>query len=171
MSGWLLFLLIFGSVVLYLVVVVRNFQAKERASNNRLDAHLTMLSSGIEDLSPEEENNVPFSSQPLDIDIKKLWGYPPPRKTVLGEVLDGDSASEGWDLAIHIHEAAEHYLGEELFLSLEKRVASLPGVEQCLHEDRDVFLISCKSYPNEILVELFWREFLHVAEIAQFTNK
>jgi len=98
--------------------------------------------------------------------FNKVWEYPPSKEIVIEEVVHGELVPQDWDYAIHLHEATEQYLGTELFISLEKRVASIPGIDSCLHKDREVFLISSKNYPSEILTELFWREFLHAAEIA-----
>ncbi len=166
MSGWLILILVFGGAALYLIILVRNYQAKERASNDRLDTHLTLLSSGFEKLAKENTSEITPSDK-IDIaNIKELWGYPPPKEIVIEEVVHGEQVPQDWDFAIHLHEASEQYLGIELFVSLENRVASIPGVDRCLHEDREVFLISSKNYQPDIMAELFWREFLHAAEIA-----
>ncbi len=166
MSGWLILILVFGGVALYLIILVRNYQAKERASNDRLDTNLTLLSSGFEKLAKENTSGNTTSDK-VDIpNIKELWGYPPPKEIVIEEVVHGEQVPQDWDFAIHLHEAAEQYLGAELFVSLENRVASIPGVDSCHHEDREVFLIASKIYQPDIMTEMFWREFLHAAEIA-----
>ncbi len=166
MSGWLILILVFGGVALYLIILVKNYQAKERASNDRLDTRLTLLSSGFEKLA-KENTSENTTSDNVDIpNIKELWGYPPPKETVIEAVVHGEQVPQDWDFAIHLHEAAEQYLGTDLFVSLETRVASIPGVDSCLHEDREIFLISSRNYQPDIMTELFWREFLHAAEIA-----
>ncbi len=163
MSGWFIFIFIVIIVLLYIVVLIRNFQAKERASNERLDNQLAILNAGITEMAQE---NGTTHTMPFTPDIQKLWGYPPEKEKIIQKVVHDEQENKDWNCAIHIHEAAEQYLGTELFLSLENRVATLPGIENCLHQDQEVFLIGSDMYTPEILTELFWREFMHAAEIA-----
>lgn len=170
MSGWILLFLIVTAVVLYLFILVRNFQAKERASIERIDAHLSLLNSGIDTVTQEKGGDAEKSS-PITLKIKNLWGYPPNKDIVIQEIILDEQVPKGWDIAIHIHEDAEQYLGSELFINLANRVAFIPGIEGCQHDDREIFLISSTGYTPDILAELFWSEFLHAAEIARIIKQ
>lgn len=109
-------------------------------------------------------------NEPASVDIRSLWGYPPPRDQVLEAIEAGDAIAEGWDYAIHVHEGAEAYLGAPLSYGLEERFATIPGVEACLQEDREVFLVKAASLDAEALRASIWREFLAAAHEAMATN-
>ncbi|GAB6907711.1 hypothetical protein JCM12296A_35480 [Desulfosarcina cetonica] len=69
-----------------------------------------------------------------------------------------------WDYEIHVHEAAEQYLGSEEFFRLRERFASVPGVDECEHEDREVFLVRTHSLDTQDILDAFWSQFLKAAE-------
>lgn len=98
--------------------------------------------------------------------IRDSWGYPPKREQVLEEILSGNEAGDGWDYAVHIHEGAEQYLGADQFSRLQQRFASVAGVDQCQHEDREVFLIRTKTLNADGLKAACWKQFLEAAKIA-----
>jgi len=106
-------------------------------------------------------------TEPALADSKKRWGYPPKKSTVIVGVSAGDEAPENWNFAIRLHVEAESYLGAGLYKSLEKRVATLPGIDKCLFREKELLLLRSSAFTEEIVVELFWREFLHAAEVAQ----
>jgi hypothetical protein len=90
---------------------------------------------------------------------------------VLEEIYSGEQVAGGWDYAVHIHDAAEQYLGTNQFLGLEKRFASVQGVDACKHEDREVFLIRTRYLDKGGLRDALWREFLEAALLAMQEEK
>lgn len=171
MNSWLIFILFFGAIFLYLFILVRNFVVKERASNARLNANITLLNSDIEQLARNQEKKQEDSEAPPPSQSVPTWSYPPEKEEVITTIRAGDEVEAGYDFAIHLHEKAEDYLGDSLFSSLEQRVSSIPGIDKCEHHVKDIFLFSTNNYTADILSELFWREFLHVAEIAHLQSK
>jgi hypothetical protein len=98
--------------------------------------------------------------------IRDDWGYPPNREQVLEEILSGDQVGGGWDFAVHVHEGAEQYLGSAQFSSLAERFTSISGVDECKHEDREVFLVRTKSLDVDTLREACWKQFMEAAKAA-----
>jgi len=83
---------------------------------------------------------------------------------LLEEIFKLDNSE--WDYQVHIHEAAEQYLGTEQFYTLEKRFAAVPGIEAVRQEDRDVFLVRSKTSSAEEIKKEFWKQFTEAARIA-----
>jgi hypothetical protein len=88
-------------------------------------------------------------------DIRAHWGYPPKQEQVLEDILSRNEINGDWDYAVHIHEGSEQYLGSQQFDSLLKRFASVPGVDACMQEDREVFLVKTKTLDTENLRKSF----------------
>jgi hypothetical protein len=97
--------------------------------------------------------------------IRDYWGYPPKAELVLEEIVPCDQVV-GWDFAIHVHEGAEQYLGSAQFLSLVERFKAITGVDDCKHEDREVFLVRTKSLDADTLRESCWQQFMEAAKAA-----
>lgn len=168
MAYLFVFIIIFFVIFLYFLIQLRNFVVKERDSESRILTQLSALSSEIKEKNGDDSET---SDNSAFFDTTKSWGYPPEKQHVIKDVLHGEKAVKGWDYAIHIHAGTEQYLGTALFKSMEKRIASIPGIDKCLQKDKQLFLISSQTYSAEILIELFWREFLHAAEIAHIKDE
>ncbi len=166
MAYLLFFGALFFGVFLYFLIQIRNFIAKERASENRIIANLEMLNLDAESLAKKNTGEVGKNEQSQSNDLYKSWGYPPEKEQIVKQIIPVEQVEDDWDYVIQIHERAEQYLGLDQFMGLEGRVVSIPGVEKCQYRERGEFLILSKSYSPEILLELFWKEFLHAAEIV-----
>ena len=168
MAYTLFFLFLLLGIFFYFLFKIRTFIVRDRASSAELEASLTMLH-----LEMQKQHGQPPATQtePSLADIKKRWGYPPEKSTVIADVRSGDEAPGDWDFAIRLHAEAEIYLGVGLFKSLEKRVATLPGIDKCLFKEKALLLLRSSTFTEEIVLELFWREFLHAAEVAQVQER
>jgi hypothetical protein len=163
-----------AGIIYFMFIRPQLRQRRERAIQAQRDAHFNMLVKGIDKLAKRDPTVIseptahPVASeqQELFADIREYWGYPPKRDQVLEEIFSGDQVGGDWDYAVHIHEGAEQYLGSELFLGLEKRFASVPGVDKCKHEDREVFLIRAKTLSVDALRSGCWTQFLQAAEMV-----
>lgn len=109
----------------------------------------------------------PLHSKPLPpgvqiiTDIREVWGYPPKQNDIFEEINSNDS-NEG-NYIVHIHEATEQYLGANIFKRLPKRFSLAHGIEKCIQEDRDVFIIETKTLNAQALRESLWTTFLEAA--------
>jgi len=152
---------------------------REQSLRAKADAHLDSLRKGVEEIADQDPATDVQATQQQPIHLEKLspgmqvfsdtrecWDYPPKKDDVLEAILPGDEVGGGWDYAVHIHEGAEQYLGSEQFLTLEGRFASVPGVDECKHEDREVFLIRAKALTADELSEACWTQFMNTAEQA-----
>lgn len=101
--------------------------------------------------------------------IRDYWGYSPKPEQVVEEVLPYGQA--GWDFAIHIHEGAEQYLGSAQFSSLVERFKTISGVEDCTHEDRELFLVRAKALTADKLREACWAQFMQAARAVYADDK
>jgi len=159
------FLLFFGAIFIYLLVLIRNFIVKERASKARLNAQFTLLNSDLEkikeNVNRKRKKDDTFSAPKPPAPAL----YPPEKNAVIKEVRQGKQVPEDYDFAIHLYDGAEQFLGKELYQGFESRVAAIPGIESCLQDGNNIFLIQGSGYSEDILTELFWREFLHAAEL------
>lgn len=164
MAYTLFFLFLFLGIFFYFLFKVRTFIARERAGSAELEANLTMLHL---EMQKQHQKKQAAETEPPTGDIQQRWGYPPEKGRVIAVVNAGGEAPEGWDFAIRLHPEAENYLGAGLYKSLEKRVATLPGVDKCLLKEKELLLLRSSTFSEEIVVDLFWREFLHAAEVAQ----
>jgi hypothetical protein len=137
---------------------------REQAIQKQRDAHLAMLNEGIERLAQQNPDAVfPQLTQSESTSAREMWGYPPQRDQWFEEILTRDEIGGEWDYAIHVHEAAEQYLGSEEFFRLRERFASVPGVDECIHEDREVFLVRTQSLDAQDILDAFWSQFLKAA--------
>jgi hypothetical protein len=160
------FLLFFGAIFIYLLVLVRNFIVKERASKARLNAQFTLLNSDLEKIKENIDRKKTKETDLHHAKSQPVTLYPPEKDRVIKKVVQEPKEVENYNFAIHLHEHAEQFLGPELFQGFENRVASIPGVENCTLQDSHIFLIQAANHTQELLTELFWREFLHAAELA-----
>ncbi|HKJ65615.1 MAG TPA: hypothetical protein VJ969_09445 [Desulfopila sp.] len=165
----LFFLFLLAGVFVYFLVKIRTFIVRDRASSAELEANLTLLH--LEMQKQEKEETQAEKSEVSHQGSTPKWDYPPEKDLVIARVSAGDEAPEGWELAILLHAQAEEYLGTGLYKSLEKRVATLPGIDKCLFKERELLLLRSSSFGQEMVVDLFWREFLHVAEVAQVQGR
>jgi len=99
-------------------------------------------------------------------DIREYWGYPPKQHQIMEEIHPKSELRGDWDFAVHFHESSEQYLGSKIFNSLPKRFASIPGVDACSQEDREVYLIKTNTLDAEKLKEAIWQKYLEAAKEA-----
>jgi len=109
------------------------------------------------------KQKVPIEDAVVIADIRELWGFPPKQSDVLEGIYSLKKVGGPWDYAVHIHEASEQYLGSEQFHSLEKRFGSVPGVDECVQDDREVFLIKTKALNVSSLRTAIWQKLLEAA--------
>jgi hypothetical protein len=149
-----------------LFLLVRHKRKKEGVIQARRDEFLGWLGDRIEEVARTDpglgEEPEPVASRT----IRELWGFPPRQEDVFEEIISGEQVVGGWDYAVHIHEGAEQYLGSAQFNSLKDRFASIPGVDECCQEDREVFLVRTRRLSADDIQRLFWKQFLSAAEVA-----
>lgn len=161
-SGFLLCI-----AVLMLLIRKAHRRRKERMIQARRDEHVHWLSNRIEELAKKDPTAFgDRTGQAAFTAMREVWGYPPERDLVLEHIVPGDQVGRDRDYAIHIHEGAEQYLGPALFAGLEGEFASIPGVDECRHEDREVFLVRTKSLSADALRDLCWSRFMRAARMA-----
>lgn len=112
-----------------------------------------------------DAKNYPVGVQVIT-DIREYWGYPPKQKQVMEEICPKSELRGDWDFAVNFHEASEQYLGSKIFNSLPRRFASIPGVDACTQEDREVYLIKTKKLAAKKLRAAMWQKYLEAAEEA-----
>ncbi len=154
-------------LLLLIVLVILQVLARlrhERTRKANLDAHLQMLSEGIERIAESGKAAADDpDAYPSVQSVRDPWGSPPRQAAVLEEIRPANGLYPDWDYVIHLHEGVEQYLGTAQFRGLEGRFAGIPGVDDCRQEDREVFLIRTKQLSLESLREAIWREFLESA--------
>lgn len=170
MAYLVLFLALFAGIVLCFVILLRKFVHKERAGMDRLEANLAMLNLDFDKLAMKKAGNLTQDKEqePTSSDS---WEYPPEKEKTIAYIDGGERAPGSWDYAISFGNGAEEYLGAGLFKGLEKRISSLPGVDNCLLKDGKDFLVRSQTFTEEILIELIWREYLHAAELAHMKRQ
>lgn len=148
------------------LLLMRQKRKKERAIQARRDEFLGWLGNRIEEAAKINPDIVEEPEPVATLAIRELGGLPPRQDDVFEEIISGEQVVGGWDYAVHIHEGAEQYLGSTLFNSLEERFASVPGVDECLREDREVFLVRTGRLSADDIRKKFWEQFLSAAEVA-----
>ena len=99
-------------------------------------------------------------SRPVDPTVRAAYGFPPRIDDFFGEAEPADE--HGWTYSLWVEEWAESYLGSDEFTSLERRFASVPGIERVAHIDREVFLIQT-SLGAEQVRQFLWPQFIDAA--------
>jgi len=151
--------------ILYLTLIRLNLHTKkDRVDTAVLDEWRAWHAKQDAELLATVSHDEP--DQEAVAETRRLWGYPPKEQQVLEEVLPAEHTEVDWDYVVHIHEGAEQYLGAEVFASLQKLFAGIPGVDECRHEDREVFLIRTKVLSVEELRQACWQQFLRAAKTA-----
>jgi len=153
------------AAVLYVGLIRPKIEQRQAIKENREWLFKQMEGSDTGSTKKDEAKNYPASTQVIT-DIREYWGYPPKQKQVMEEIYSKSEISGDWDFAVHFHEASEQYLGSKIFNSLPKRFASIPGVNDCFQEDREVYLVKTKKLDAEELRTAMWHKYLEASKEA-----
>jgi hypothetical protein len=163
----LLYGLLFISIVAGMLycIWIRPKLLERRAIKENSAWMMKLVDSAHAEIASRNTNKqkVPIEDAVVMSDIRELWGFPPKECEVLEGIYSLKKVGGPWDYAVHIHEASEQYLGSEEFHSLEKRFGSVPGVDECVQDDREVFLIKTKALNVSSLRKAIWQKFLEAA--------